>query len=54
MLKPGVVQDRGRLVKLTKEEVSIAVQAKSGEEIRLHAPRWQFRVRAIKTDAARL
>jgi hypothetical protein len=40
-------QDRGRLVKLTKDEVAIAVQAKSGEEVRVHAPRWQFRVKAI-------
>lgn len=53
MLKPDVVQDRGRLVKLTKEEVAIAVQAETGEEIRIHAPRWMFRVRAIN-NAARL
>ncbi|KAF2171848.1 hypothetical protein M409DRAFT_18081 [Zasmidium cellare ATCC 36951] len=46
-------QDRGSLIKLTKEEVAIAVQAQTGEEIRIHAPRWQFRVRAIN-NAARL
>jgi hypothetical protein len=45
-------QDRGRLVKLTKDEVAIAVQGKSGVEIRIHAPRWQFRVKAI--DSAKL
>ncbi|SMY22416.1 unnamed protein product [Zymoseptoria tritici ST99CH_1A5] len=45
-------QDHGKLVKLTKDEVAIAIQAKSGEEIRVHAPRWQFRVRAV--DAAKL
>lgn len=53
-LKPVVVQDRGHLVKVTKDEVSIAVQAKTGEEMRLHAPRWQFRIRAINKDGARL
>lgn len=40
-------QDRGRLVKLTKDEVAIAVQSKSGKELHIHAPRWQFRVKAI-------
>jgi hypothetical protein len=45
-------QDHGKLVKLKRDEVAISIQAKSGEEIRVHAPRWQFRVRAI--DGAKL
>lgn len=45
-------QDRGRLIKLTKDEVAIAVSSSSGAEVHVHAPRWQFRVKAI--DGARL
>ena len=37
-------KDRGRLVKLTKDEVAIAVTAENGREIRVHSPRWGFRV----------
>lgn len=40
-------KDSGRLVKLTKDEVAIAVQSKSGSEIHIHAPRWQFRVKTL-------
>jgi len=47
-------QDRGRLVKLTKDEVAIAVESQSGEEMRIHAPRWQFRVRPVNEGGARL
>ncbi|CAK4030248.1 glutathione s-transferase like [Lecanosticta acicola] len=45
-------QDRGRLVKLSPDEVALAVQSAGGEEMHVHAPRWQFRIRAI--DGARL
>lgn len=44
-------RDTGRLVKLTKDEVSIAVQAKTGEEVRVHAPRWQFRLRQVSAES---
>lgn len=44
-------QDRGRLLKLTAREVAIAIAATSGEEIHLHAPRWQFRLRAMQADS---
>lgn len=47
-------QDRGRLIKLTKDEVAIALQSKSGVEVHVHAPRWQFRVKAINGGDARL
>jgi len=36
-------QDHGRLVKLSRNEVAIAVQSASGQEVRVHAPRWNFR-----------
>lgn len=41
-------QDLGRLIKLNKDEVAIAVQSESGSEVHIHAPRWQFRVKAIE------
>ncbi|GIZ44822.1 hypothetical protein CKM354_000800900 [Cercospora kikuchii] len=44
-------QDEGRLVKLTRDEVAIAIQAKSGAELHVHAPRWAFRVEAIREGA---
>ena len=37
-------KDVGRLVKLTNEEVAIAVNAQEGQELVVHAPRWGFRV----------
>ncbi|KAF2485122.1 hypothetical protein BDY17DRAFT_292973 [Neohortaea acidophila] len=41
-------QDVGRLVKLTKDEVGISVKAEGdGTEVRLHAPRWGFKVQAV-------
>lgn len=49
-----VYQDAGRLVKLTKNEVAISVQATSGQEVRIHAPRWQFRIRAVDEGSAKL
>lgn len=47
-------RDRGLLVKLTKDEVAISLQSKSGVELHVHAPRWQFRVKAIEGGHARL
>lgn len=39
-------KDRGRLIKLTKDEVAIAVQSEKGDkELHIHAPRWNFRIR---------
>ena len=38
-------KDNGRLVKLTRDEVVLAISTKSGgKEIRVHAPRWGFRL----------
>nr|OQO19946.1 hypothetical protein B0A51_11112 [Rachicladosporium sp. CCFEE 5018] len=39
-------KDRGKLVKLTRDEVVIAVKTDDGSEVRIHAPRWNFKVRA--------
>jgi hypothetical protein len=48
-------RDQGRLVKLTKDEMAISLTTKlEGKEIRLHAPRWNFRIRAVKSDASKL
>ena len=44
-------KDRGRLVKLTKDEVAIVVSAKTGEEVLIHAPRWQFRIQQVAAGA---
>lgn len=40
-------KDRGRLVALTPNEVTIAVQSKEGGEIRIHAPRTGFKVKEV-------
>ncbi|KAF4548287.1 Hypothetical protein D9617_29g006630 [Elsinoe fawcettii] len=42
-------KDKGRLVALSKEEVVLAIKAKKdpSKEIRLHAPRWGFRVAPV-------
>ena len=38
-------KDRGRLIKLTKDEVAISVKPSLGDkEVHVHAPRWNFRV----------
>ncbi|KAK5170258.1 uncharacterized protein LTR77_004844 [Saxophila tyrrhenica] len=38
-------RDRGRLIKLTKDEVAIAVQSQDGStEVHIHAPRWNFKI----------
>lgn len=47
-------QDRGRLIKLTKDEVAISLESRSGVELHVHAPRWQFRVKPIDSSHARL
>lgn len=48
-------RDRGRLVSLTKDEVVIAAQSKVGrKEIRIHAPRSGFRVKAVQSRDAKL
>ncbi|KAF2725254.1 hypothetical protein K431DRAFT_215966 [Polychaeton citri CBS 116435] len=42
-------KDIGSLVKLTKEEVAVAVKTKDGKgEVRIHAPRWGFRIQAVE------
>jgi hypothetical protein len=44
-------KDQGHLVKLTKDEVVLAIQTRSGgKEIRVHAPRWGFRVVKAKAQ----
>ncbi len=42
-------RDRGRLVGLTKEECVL-----QGEKVRIHHPRWNFRVREVKGEKAKL
>ncbi|KAK3719958.1 hypothetical protein LTR37_004081 [Vermiconidia calcicola] len=38
-------KDKGRLIKLTKDEVAIAVESEKGSvEVHVHAPRWNFRI----------
>lgn len=46
-------KDEGTLVKLSKDEVAIAVKSeKDGVEVHLHAPRWNFRI--AETGGSRL
>jgi hypothetical protein len=40
-------RDRGRLVGLTPDEVTIAVRTKGNAEIRVHAPRTGFKIREM-------
>lgn len=49
-------KDRGRLVGLDKEEVVIAVKTKKdpSKEIRVHAPRWGFRIAKVGGGKAKL
>lgn len=44
-------QDTGRLLKLDKEEVVLEVEGKEGKMVRLHHPRWNFRIRSIGNGA---
>lgn len=49
-------RDRGRLVRLKKDEVVIGVEAGSGaggREIRIHAPRTGFRITSMKMGSER-
>lgn len=47
--------DRGQLVSLTSKEVVLASQSKvGGKEVRIHHPRWNFRIRAVSGAKARL
>ena len=47
--------DRGRLVSLTSEEVVLAAQSNvGGKEVRIHHPRWNFRIRAVSGEGAKL
>lgn len=41
-------KDRGRLIKLNKNEVAISIASRRGEEIHLHAPRWGFMLSEMK------
>lgn len=45
-------KDTGRLVKLTKDQVAIAVRSEKGEEVHVHAPGWGFKVQ--EDDGSRL
>ena len=46
-------KDKGRLVKLTRDDVAIAVRSERAErEVHVHAPRWNFRVAEV--ESARL
>ena len=46
-------QDRGRLVKLTKDEVAIAVRSEIGDtEVHVHSGRWNFRI--VEANESRL
>jgi hypothetical protein len=48
-------QDRGRLVGLSAGEVVIEKEVQgTGKKIRVHAPRWQFRVRRVKGGKEKL
>jgi len=48
-------RDQGPLVKLTKDEIAISLKTRlEGKDIRLHAPRWGFRIRAVEQGAAKL
>jgi hypothetical protein len=40
-------RDRGRLVGLASDEVTIAVKSKESVEIRIHAPRTGFKIKAV-------
>lgn len=47
--------DRGKLVSLTSKEVVLASQSKvGGKEVRIHHPRWNFRIRAVSGGGEKL
>lgn len=46
-------RDTGRLIKLTKDEVAIAVRSETDDiEVHVHAPRWGFKAQQV--DGAQL
>lgn len=48
-------RDRGNLVSLTSKEVVLVSQSKvGGKGVRIHHPRWNFRVRAVSGGGANL
>lgn len=44
-------KDSGVLLGLNQDEVVIGVRTQNGQDIRLHHPRQQFRIRAVNADA---
>ena len=46
-------KDIGKLVNLDKRELVLEVEGRSGKTVRLHHPRWNFRVKAVG-DGAKL
>lgn len=47
--------DRGKLVSLTSTEVVLASQSKvGGKEVRIHHPRWNYRIRAVSGGGVKL
>lgn len=42
-------RDRGRLLKLSTNEVVIAVKSEAGQEVHLHYPRNNFRIASVKS-----
>ena len=47
--------DRGRLVSLTSKEAVLASQSKiGGIEVRIHHPRWNYRIKAVSGEGAKL
>ena len=44
-------KDAGRLIKLTKDEVAIAIRAETGQEVHVHAPRWDFKVEETNSSS---
>ena len=48
-------REQGKLIKLSKDEVVLAVQSKEGnKEVRVHAPRWGFRIAPASEKNAKL
>lgn len=47
-------KDEGTLLKLTRDEAAIELEASNGKKIHLHAPRWNFRIRAAQAQKAQL
>lgn len=47
-------RDKGRLVMLSSTELEIAFKTEQGDEVRLHTPRWGFRVQKVGAQEAKL